>query len=182
MIKTMKIPYRTVGRYLAALLTLMWGVSGYVYAEKTLIVWWLPVVAAVVPALLAYPLFAGRWRWLTASSGYFFNLLCHLCVVGTFVYWGLLSLNYVCADASSVYKEEVVVRQKERMERRTYRRVGRNRMVSSGVHYAYYLHVAFPNGTVKPIPVTLSRYNHVRENSRMQLSLQKGFLSFPVMK
>lgn len=178
----MKICFLKIGRYLLPTLGVIWGVWGFVYFEKTLVSWWIPVLFSTIVSLLVYPFVAGRWQWLTTSAGRIPDFLCHLFIVGTFAYFVFLSLNYYCADSTSTRIEDVVILQKEQAERHQYRRVGRNRMVSAGVHYAYYWKVVFPDGCVKTIPVTLARYNRTRVSSRVQVNLQDGFWGIPVIK
>lgn len=61
------------------------------------------------------------------------------------------------------------------------RRVGRHRYVSDGIRKEYYLQVAFENGAVEELHVSLSTYNKTKAGAPKILTLQKGFFGLPVI-
>ena len=61
------------------------------------------------------------------------------------------------------------------------RRVGRHRYVSDGIRKEYYLQVAFENGAVEELHVSLSTYNKTKAGASKILTLQKGFFGLPVI-
>lgn len=61
------------------------------------------------------------------------------------------------------------------------RRVGRHRYVSDGIRKEYYLQVAFENGAVEELHVSLSTYNKAKAGASKILTLQKGFFGLPVI-
>ena len=53
--------------------------------------------------------------------------------------------------------------------------------MSDGGRKEYYLQVAFENGTVETLHVSLSTYNKTRTGKTKTLTLQKGFFGLPVI-
>ncbi len=156
------------------------GVGGYVFYEKTLSTWWIPVGMALTIAGITFP-FYKKWVWLTTCDNKTANLLCHLLCVGTLSYALFLIGNYCLADPSSTQEEEVVVQRKFQKTHRKTRRVGRGRYVADGVRKEYYLQVTFKNGMEKDVHVSLPVYNKTRTGGTRTLTLQRGFFGLPVI-
>ena len=55
------------------------------------------------------------------------------------------------------------------------------RYVSDGIRKEYYLQVAFENGAVEELHVSLSTYNKTKAGASKILTLQKGFFGLPVI-
>ena len=55
------------------------------------------------------------------------------------------------------------------------------RYVSDGIRKEYYLQVAFENGAVEELHVSLSTYNKTKAGAPKILTLQKGFFGLPVI-
>ena len=55
------------------------------------------------------------------------------------------------------------------------------RYVSDGIGKEYYLQVAFENGAVEELHVSLSTYNKTKAGAPKILTLQKGFFGLPVI-
>ena len=55
------------------------------------------------------------------------------------------------------------------------------RYVSDGIRKEYYLQVAFENGAVEELHVSLSTYNKAKAGASKILTLQKGFFGLPVI-
>ena len=55
------------------------------------------------------------------------------------------------------------------------------RYVSDGIHKEYYLQVAFENGAVEELHVSLSTYNKTKAGAPKILTLQKGFFGLLVI-
>lgn len=177
----MKEKMRKAGRVLVAAVVLVSCVFGYVYYERTLVVWWYPVAVSVAVALLTFPLLSRHWRWMTDSVGPL-RWLCHLYIVGGLCYFLLLTVNYAGADASSTYEEEIEVLEKKRTVRKPVRNTSRRFRTTGRTVCRYYLHVRFSDGTCKKVPVTLAVYNRSGKGSRRTFFLQKGLLGFRVIK
>lgn len=160
-------------------LLISWGI-GYAINEDTLTEWWIPVGVALMIAIVTFP-FYKKWAWLTAGDNKTLNLLCHLICVGTISYALFLTGNYCLADPASTQEEKVIVQKKYQKTHKKTRRVGRRHYVSDGVRKEYYLQVAFENGTVETLHVSLSTYNKTRVGKTKTLTLQKGFFGLPVI-
>lgn len=170
-----------IGKGLAASVVLIMILFGYVCYEKTLVAWWLPVSASVLLALLTFPLLYKCWRKVMGVKG-FVNLLCHLYVIGGFSYFLLLGGNFLLSDASSAYKEEVHVLEKEHVVKTLSSRSGRRYRNVHRTIDCYYLTVCFSDGTCKKVQVALSAYNHTRKNGTFTFNMQKGLFGFRVIK
>lgn len=172
----------TVLRCAVLFVCLILYVLSYVIYGKTMICFWTPVIVALLVAAVSASFMAGRWRWLTTSENKILNILCHLFVVGCVVYSVFLLGNYYLADASSEHTEEVYVEKKTKVKRRKTRRVGRNRYVSDGYRYEYYIYVRRnDNNSLKEISVSLNVYNKLRTGAIADLEMQKGFFGYPVV-
>ena len=158
---------------------LSWAV-GYIVYEDTLADWWIPVGVALMIVALTIPLYK-KWAWLTAGEDKILNLLSHVICVGAVSYALFLVGNYCLADPASTQEEEVIVQKKYQKTHKKTRRVGRRHYVSDGVRKEYYLQVAFENGTVETLRVSLSTYNKTRTGKTKTLTLQKGFFGLPVI-
>lgn len=161
------------------ILFVSWGI-GYVIYEDTLTEWWIPVGVALMMAAVTFP-FYKKWSWLTAGDNKTLNLLSHLVCVGTISCALFLAGNYWLADPASTQEEEVMVQKKYQETHKKTRRVGKRRYVSDGVRKEYYLEVAFANGNVETLHVSLSTYNKARKGKTKTLTLQKGFFGLPVI-
>lgn len=93
----MKSKLRYTGRVAFATLILAVAVIGYVYYERTIVAWWLPVTAAAVIAIVTLPLLRERWQWL-AGNDKIMRTLCHLYVVGCTSYGLPLIANSTFTD------------------------------------------------------------------------------------
>jgi hypothetical protein len=89
--------------------------------------------------------------------------------------------NYWFADPASTHEETVMVQKKYVETHKKTRRVGRHRYVSDGIRKEYYLQVAFENGAVEELHVSLSTYNKTKAGASKILTLQKGFFGLPVI-
>lgn len=176
----MKSVFIKVLRVLMLFIVIISCAVGYVVYEDTLASWWIPVGVALVIAILTLPLYK-KWTWLTAGSDKTLNLLCHVACVGAVSYALFLVGNYCLADPASTQDEKVIVQKKLQKTYKKTRRVGKRRYVSDGVRKEYYLQVAFENGTVETLHVSLSTYNKTRQGKTKTLTLQKGFFGLPVI-
>lgn len=180
-IRTMKKRIGNMLRILSAVLLLLAGVYGYVCQDRTLIVWWYPVAAALGAALCTMPMVATKWRILTRSDDATVNRLCHLAAAGTLLYCAFMAGNYHLADPASERSEQVVVARKFRKERHRSHRVGR-RMVRAESYEVYYLELVFDDGRHKTMQVARSVYASSRENSQKTVEMRQGYFGFPVIR
>ncbi|MDE7069999.1 MAG: hypothetical protein K2O63_05760 [Alistipes sp.] len=162
---------------------LILAAAGYVLYQRTIVVWWLPLVAAAAIALLTLPMLSPRWRWLTRSENGRINGLCHFSIVCVLFYFGLLGGNYWLADPASACSETAVVSGRIERTRKEYRYVRRHRRVPTGkIIRTYYLEIVFPDSTRKKLPVPGALYKKTRTNPEIVLSLQRGFFGYRVVK
>lgn len=153
---------------------------GYVIFKDTLVAWWVPVGVALLVAVISIRL-CNKWGWLTACENKMVNILCHLIGVGSITYMLLLAGNDCLADSAATHKEEVMVQKKYKETHKKTRRMSGRRIVSDGVRKEYYLEVAFSNGTMKTLHVSLATYNKAQSGKLKMLTLRKGFFGIPVI-
>ena len=168
-------------RVIMMMIVLTLGILGYIYYEKTLVVWWLPVVVAVTAVVATIPWSRSGWRWFVGDDKTF-NTLCHIFAVGCITYFLMMGGNYLLADKDSMQKEEVMVEDKKHNVRKTGYRSGRHYRRSNRTTHSYYLTVRLDDGTLKEMPVTASLYNRVRAGRPIEICLQEGALGFRVIK
>lgn len=156
-------------------------VWGYVIYEHTLVDWWLPATGAVVVVLFTFGPLSGLWPAVTGSADRWINIACHVFVMGAMGWFAFLGGNGLGADIGSDYDETVTVTEKITATRNRYHRAGR-RMVRYDTYKVYYLRLEFESGRSKRVPVSLARYNKVREGGQMTLPVSGGRFGFPVVR
>lgn len=180
-IQLMKKKLFYTGRVAFAVLILVVAILGYIFYERTLVAWWLPVVAAAIIVVVTLPLLRNRWRWLVGRDN-IMELLCHLYVVGCASYGLLLIANSAFADTSYIQEETVTVVSKERVTRRTGQRSGRHYRTTSRTTQHYYVTVCFTDGTTKELPVTRTKYNHAHKDRSWKIKMKRGLFGFKVVE
>ena len=150
----MKTLFIRILRFLMLLIFIASCGIGYVIYEDTLTAWWIPLGMALLIALVTIP-FYKKWIWLTTMDGKVINCLCHLACIGAISYVLFLGGNYWFADPASTHEETVMVQKKYVETHKKTRRVGRHRYVSDGIRKEYYLQVAFENGAVEELHLSL---------------------------
>lgn len=173
---------RSIIRWILPGLCLLLCGASYACYERTLVVWWWPLAAALAVALLPAPRTVDAWRHLTGSEDRLLNFACHLLVVGSCTLFALLGGNYLLADPATTYEEEVLVETRTHDTRQQYRTLRHHRRVPAGKRDLYYLHLRFADGTRKRLQVSRSHYNSTREGGRLVLTLRRGLLGFPVIR
>ncbi|MCM1079478.1 MAG: hypothetical protein NC344_09900 [Bacteroidales bacterium] len=168
-------------RVMVMLVALVLGILGYVCYERTLVDWWLPVLVAVVIAVVTVPLMRGRWSWLVGEDRTF-DLLCHLYVTGCLAYFLFLCGNYFLASKESMHEETVTVEERKHTTRDTGYRSGRRYRRSGRQTHSYYLSVRLEDGSLKDMPVTSKYYSRVRTGGTIDIRLQDGAFGFRVIK
>lgn len=167
-------------RILALVLFLVIAAYGYIYFERTLVAWWIPVGVSLSAALLTSP-FYRHWSWLTVTGNRTVNLLCHAACTAicawTFFLWG----NYYWADPASTEEMEVQVLEKQMEKHQKRRKVGKRTYVNDGFRYEYYLTVAFNNGNTERLHVSPTTYKRARKGKPWKLVLRQGRFGLPVI-
>lgn len=157
-------------------------IAGYIFYSNTIITWWYPIAAALIPAAATAPRLYGKWRALTTSDKAVINVICHLVVVSSVLYASLLGANYLFADATTGHKVQATILAKHKETHDKYRTVGRRRRVKNGTYDTFHLCLGFADGRKKDMTVTRSEYNRVRTGGTKTMSLQRGLLGFTVIK
>lgn len=159
------------------------GVWGYVLFERTIIPWWIPVVAATVFGIFLSPFLLPLSKMITTSQERWVNIMCSLAMADTLCYFALLGSNYWLADTGTAHKEDVTVVEKIKEQHNKYRRSGRGRVISTGEYYYNYFYVVkFSDGTLKKTPANPKSYHRTRTNSTITLNIQKGALGIDVIR
>ena len=164
----------------ATALLLVAGVYGYICYEKTRIVWWLPVAAAVGGAVVTMPLLSRLWSRLTGLDDPGMNRLCHLLGIGAVLYFLFMGGNCLLADPASEYGEQITVTEKIRKVRHQRHRIGHH-SVPGRTYEVFYLRIEFADGMRRKIQVPSSVYNSCRENHSKTVTMRRGFFGFPVI-
>ena len=73
------------------------GGVGYVFYKYTLIEWWLPVLVALVPAVLTLSLYKS-WSQFFGVTNRFIGITCHIICVGVVSYM----LFIICRDSREI--------------------------------------------------------------------------------
>lgn len=147
----------------------------------TLVEWWVvPAVSAVVAAVSA----VWMWRrWLALAGGE--KVLAwgaHIVFTTGLLMALLYGINYFGAADAADHEVRVEVERKYSRTHRDTTRHGRRSYSSSGPRRSYHMDVRFPDGRVKEMSLTLSRYNRVRRGDRLTLHVVPGALGWGVMK
>lgn len=169
-------------RCLAGFACLALCIAGYIFFCDTIITWWYPIAAALIPAAATAPRFHGKWRALTTSDNTAINVICHLVAAGSVLYASLLGANYLFADATTGHEVQATILAKHKETHDKYRTVGRRRRVKNGTYDTFHLCLGFADGRKKNMTVTRSEYNKVRTGGTKTMSLQRGLLGFTVIK
>lgn len=156
-------------------IALLYGFGGAIYG-RTLTDWWVPVLVALVIALITLS-FCKKWAWFTETSNHILNALFHLVALGAVGYFLFLAGNYYLSDSASMRKEKVIVQEKyiETHERRRKWSTAKEKVRN------YYIQVVFEDGKVETFSVSSATYHKAREGKSKTLTLQKGFFGLPVI-
>lgn len=156
------------------------GAAVYFYS-RTVVAWWLPLLAGALFGVLAACVLRG-FRALVAESiggigAWLAVFVFGLCAGAALLLWG----NRTFADPASEHQELVTIQSKHIEEHRT-RRYSRGRYIGSGSKYnTYHLVLRFDDGSTKELSVPRSEYNRVRTGSRRTYTLARGAFGFPVI-
>lgn len=172
----------TIARWILAGGCLLLCAFSWLLYQRTLVVWWRPLAAAVAAALLTAPLLSGAWHRITGSRSRLPNVLCHLAVTGSCTLFALLGGNLYLADPGSDYEEEVLVESRSHLTRQRYRTLRHHRRTPAGRQEINRLDLRFADGTLKRRQVSGTRYSRTPEGTRLRLTLRRGLFGFPVIR
>ena len=173
----MKESYLTVICVLICILVILSGGVGYVFYKYTLIEWWLPVLVALVPAVLTLSLYKS-WSQFFGITNRFIGITCHIICVGVVSYMLFIICNYRFRDVDSRQEVNVsVTKYSQEHERRN--KTGRHHYKKEKVK-RYYLEITFEDGLTKTLIISRDKYNAIKRSS-MKIYQEKGLLGFPVI-
>ncbi len=154
----------------------------FFFSAKTLYKLWIPwVISAIIALTLSTILWKFRNPLISTTKFILKYLTYSVCITGVIA--GLIfSLNYLCSDTSSQTTVSAKVIEKYTKTRYHTKRVGRRYTGQGKPYKVYYIVAELPDGRTKEFGLTLSQYNRTRRNSEIQLTLETGLLSIPVIK
>lgn len=156
--------------------------AGMAIFGRTIVKWWIPVAIALVPAILTAPLLMRRWEKLSDIPNRAVNIIIHIFVGGSVLYFALLGLNMAGADVKGEHVETTTVIQKYSKEHTRYRRVGRGRNIPNGTYKTYHIVLEFSDGRLKEQELPLSSYRNVRTGQHRDLKVARGLFGMPVIE
>lgn len=173
----MKESYITAICVFVCILVVLSGGVGYVFYKYTLVEWWLPVVIALVPAILTL-CFYKSWSRIVGISNKYIAMICHIICVGIFSYMLFIIFNYSFRDAESRQEVNVLVSKYSQEKERHYNK--RNHSNRKRKVKRYYLEITFEDGLTKTLIVSKNKYDKINDGS-MKIYLEKGLFGFPVI-
>ena len=122
------------------------------------------------------------WTWITGSSKFLPNYLCHSACTGILVTALFYICNYCYADDTAGHIEKTVVEKKYYKVRHKTRRVSRGRYTRGEAYNVYYMKVRFADGSVKELETEHKKYSRLHEGDTIELFISEGLFGFPVVK
>lgn len=122
------------------------------------------------------------WTWLTGSSAFLPNYLCHSVCTGIFVIALFYICNYCFSDDEAGHIEKTVVENKYYKVRHKTRRVSRGRYTRGEAYSVYYLKVRFSEGSFTDLQVKYEKYARLYKGDTVELFISEGFFGYPVVK
>lgn len=125
------------------------------------------------------------WRLFAAVSGSIRFSVNYLiaCVFLTGLFSGMFfMLNFCFSSVSTDHDEKVAVVRKYKETRYRMKRIARNRYVRGERYYEYYIDCRYGDGSVKPMLVSVSRFNRLRSGDSIGVGIEEGLFGFPVVK
>lgn len=173
-----------VARYILLIFLIIAGIAaigiGMGLYHNSFMPLWVPLVAAVVPAVVTLPALVPRWRSLPGCGHVAVASLAHMALLGSVCFALFIGTNY--AFASEPVPHEAVVESKFRREHTRYRRVGRGRMVPAGKYHTWHVALRLDDGRLTDTEVSLRKYNTIRRGARREVLLSRGLFGFTVVK
>lgn len=147
----------------------------------TLVVWWKPVAVCAILAVPATLWLARHVRRLTRPiMNYleypFAYILSFSLLLGTFY-----GSNYFISDPTSAYEYKAPVIKKYSQLRKHTQKIGR-RGYKEVKYHIYSIEIRMEDGKIKKIDKPLSEYNRIKKGSFLNLRIEKGLFSIPVIK
>lgn len=184
MAKKIKNNLRVFCIYLVSAVCLCMLTGTYCLHTYTLSSFLLPVACFVMLAMLS-GLFMWKfrfWVWLTGTTSFWSNYLCHGFCVAILVTTLFYGCNYMLAENEEGSTEKAVVEHKYYEVKHRSQRVGRNRYRPGKPYNVYYIKVRFDGGCARDISVSHDRYARLHDGDTVSFFVSRGFFHIPVIK
>lgn len=179
-----KSNYHSLAAFLMIFLSGILAIAAYSLSEYTLIAFHVPVAFSVSSGLLSGAVMwkSRFWIWLTKTSAFLPNYLCHSVCTGIFLMAVFYVCNFAFADSASSHTEMAVVEQTYYKIRHKTRRVSRNHYARGEAFNQYYMKVRLSNGAVKEQMIKQQKYIRLHKGDTVPLQVSKGFFGVSVIK
>lgn len=147
----------------------------------TLIVWWKPVAVCAILAIPAMLWFARYARRLTQPIINYLEYPFAYILSFSIMLAAFYGSNYFLSDSSSAYEYKAPVVRKYSQLRKHTQKIGR-RGYKEVKYYVYTIEIKMEDGRIKKLDKPLSEYNRIKKGSYLDLRIEKGLLSVPVIK
>lgn len=134
-------------------------------------------VMAVISGGAAWPL----WSKLTSTRKFYVNFPVHVIVFTIVAAAIFLFTNYFAADYTVYPPEKASIERVYWEQRYRTRRVSRRTYVRGAPYKVYFLDIALPDGAVKKVSVTKSKYDRAHKGDSVEIKIGKGFLGCRVI-
>lgn len=145
--------------------------------DYRLVVGIVSIIAITTGIVLINPL-----KRLCSDIDLWMKVVASIIFAGGLYLFSFYGLNYYFADKTTIHEEKVVVERKYYEVHHHSQRAGR-RGYSRGTPYnVYYIEIAFPNGRMKTLQISRSKYQKTHKGDKITFQMEKGLLGFPVIK
>ncbi|MBD5227275.1 MAG: hypothetical protein HDS67_04395 [Bacteroidales bacterium] len=122
-----------------------------------------------------------RWEKVTHVSNFAVNLAVHVVVLGLFLAFGLLVLNYSTAHLADAPQTDVTVEKKFTKTRYHSQRSGRRTYRRGDPYQVYFIGLDIPDFGERSFEIPRSIYSSVRTGDTATIKMARGCLGFPVV-
>ncbi|MDE6696723.1 MAG: hypothetical protein K2K25_07570 [Muribaculaceae bacterium] len=147
----------------------------------TIIEWWKPVIACGVIALPVTFLIAKYMKRLTCTIFDYLEYPAAFILSFSIILAAFYASNYFLSDDSSSYEYHApVVRKYSQVRTRSFK-TGR-RGYRNEKYKVYIIELEMKDGKIKRLEKTLSEYNKIKRGTSLNLLVEDGFFTIPVIK
>ena len=147
----------------------------------TIIEWWQP---AALSGIIAIPLSIWLARFIKPVTRDLFKYMeypCSFVLTFSIILAAFYSANFYLSDHTSGYEYKAPVVRKYRQERTQTQKIGR-RGYKEYKYSVYIIELQMSDGKIKKMEKTLSEYNKIKKGSSINLFIEDGLFSIPVIK
>lgn len=152
------------------------------FARETLIDIWIPIFISAAMALISGILLWKLWRNVTRSSKFWINYLLHVVWLTGILSGLFFSLNFLCADDTSLHEETVVVEKKYYKVRHKTKRISRRVYGQGDAYNVYYISIRFDDGKTKDITLPFDRYRRLKAGTQKEFPVADGLFGIKILK